>query len=955
MPLNNKNFLTKIPKILGFFVFLLSSVFVSFITSSSLPASTTYAAACSSNQTSNTSYSLVSGSGNVVETTTGYYTHNSGRTTECLKYGDSGNETGVIVFSKTSDTKYEAKNITCGAVITFGSAPTGAGRKNASIQNRNTARGGCTNNGDAKSISVTVTGSGSDVCKESYILYKDDNSLYAEVCNNGVVSTRSFTKDSGNERVYNFSIGSDRSCQEAAKITLNSDPTGSTVGAKYQAFGSNGRTCTTANGAARDITLKVESVDCSSLGDYAAVGCSYSQVECEKSGAMNGGAASFKMCRDSQVIVFKSFVDECSKDNASKEDTIKCLAEKAGSVKAELEAMLEDAIGKVTCAIDGVGWIICPAISFMATIADSAFSFLSDSFLAVDSDIVATGSTTHQVWGVMRNLANVAFVIAFLFIIFSQMTGQGIANYGIKKLLPRLVISAILVNVSFFICQIAVDVSNILGYSLHQFFQSVGGGVTLPNGSVPTNEGGNWAGITLTVLAGGVIAWSLGVSVLLPFLLGAVIALLMVFIILVVRQMLIILLVVVAPIAFVAFLLPNTEQWFTKWRKMFVSLLLVFPLIGLLFGAAGLASTILRAVTYSAGDETGIIGQIVAAGIVALPLFLLPSLLKSSLNSAGSIGSKLNGLSDKFSKGARSKSSNSGLMKNYAARKAEKRTAISTGTYKGISPVGRLRSRVNKSLNNSGAFNAITRGYGAERTLVGQAQQRKDAQEAMSMFAGNDSLVEAWASSGGDFSAVPSEIMDGMTPDQQDQLKTQFTLMRNAGLHKKPTSYLAAAQYLSENGKGSATAVNEALKNAGKSGASSVEVGSAGAAAIAAYRKSGRGDAMADLSTLTGAKAMSQTEGWAQVSASSVHRDALGTKKDPLTGARVKTDGQKSYEAHLLADAENTRQALAGYDSMEQRAKEKAQTAIIDAANTHAGTGVTITNIKDAKAHFGIK
>ncbi|MES2630732.1 MAG: hypothetical protein V4611_02135 [Patescibacteria group bacterium] len=632
----------------------------------------------------------------------------------------------------------------------------------------------------------------------------------------------------------------------------------------------------------------------------------------------------------------------------------------------------EDGIG-TTCAIEGIGWLICPVISFMASLADSAFSFLSKSFLSIDPDLLSTDNGTYMAWSVMRNIANIAFVIAFLFIIFSQLTGQGIANYGIKKMLPRLVISAILVNISFYVCQAAVDISNILGFSLHQVFVSVGGGITLPEGAVMGDEGGNWVGIAAAVLTGGVIAWALGVSVLLPLLLGALVALIMVFVILVLREVLIILLIAIAPIAFVAFLLPNTEQWFTKWRKMFVALLLIFPMIGLLFGAAGLASTILESATYSADDgASAVIGRIVAAAIIALPLFLLPSLLKGSLNSVGNIGAKINGFSSKLSKGAQNKSANSGLMKNYAARKAERRTAIATGTYKGRNPISKLRTAANRGLNNSGVFNAVTSGYGADRTLAGQGQQRKDAQEAMSMFAGNDSLVEAWASSGGDFSKVPSSITSGMTADQQTQLKTQFTLMKNAGHDRKPTSFLAAAQYLSENGKGSAEAVQESLRNASKAGASSVEVGSAGAAAVAAYRKSGRGDALATLSTSTGIGAMTQEQGWAQVAPSAVHRDGIGmvdaidptTGKviiNPTTGKAVKTKsaGLVAYENHLQSTPEHTRQALTGFDSMEQRAREKAQQAIIDAAQTHqyTATGVapTITNIREAKDYFGVK
>lgn len=325
-----------------------------------------------------------------------------------------------------------------------------------------------------------------------------------------------------------------------------------------------------------------------------------------------------------------------------------------------------------SCAIEGIGWLICPLVSFMADIADSSFTFLADNFLQVKTDIVASDSPTFKAWVVIRNVANVAFVIAFLFIIFSQLTGQGVSNYGIKKMLPRLVIAAILVNISFYICQLAVDLSNILGFSLKSALEGISGQVanTAPQAADQT---GSWVGITTLILAGTGIAWGLGISVLLPFLLAAVVALLMVFIILIVREMLIILLIVLAPLAFVAFLLPNTEKLFTQWRKIFVALLLIFPIIGLLFGAATLASDIL---TEAYSGTNNIIGQVVAKAVLVVPLLLLPAILKGSLNAVPALGKLANKLSSKANAGvagrAREGYKNSLFGRGRAVRKAAK-------------------------------------------------------------------------------------------------------------------------------------------------------------------------------------------------------------------------------------------------------------------------------------------
>jgi len=376
-----------------------------------------------------------------------------------------------------------------------------------------------------------------------------------------------------------------------------------------------------------------------------------------------------------------------------------------------------DAPAKSSCAVIGVGWIICPVVNFLANIADSAFTFLSDNFLKIDTEIVSSTGDAYMVWSQMRTIANIIFVIAFLIIIFSQLTGQGIANYGIKKMLPRLIIAAVLVNLSFFICQIAVDLSNILGVSIKSLFETVGNGLNMydPTASNSETGGAVWSNIAAGVLVGAVaggVAWALGLSVLLPVLVGAVVALVMIFLILVIRQMLVVLLIILAPLAFVAFLLPNTEQWFTKWRKMFVALLVVFPLIGLLFGASSLISTILSGIY---GEENNIIGQIVAAGILVLPLLLLPSLLKGSLNAAGSIGTKINGIGSKLSKGASSKTAGSGVLQSLANQKRRNQAQIGAGIYSGKNPVSKLRSSINSGLNKNSAYNKLTGDYGTRR------------------------------------------------------------------------------------------------------------------------------------------------------------------------------------------------------------------------------------------------
>ena len=143
---------------------------------------------------------------------------------------------------------------------------------------------------------------------------------------------------------------------------------------------------------------------------------------------------------------------------------------------------------------------------------------------------------------------------------------------------------------------------------------------------------------------GGVAAFA-ALAIGIPTLAAGFLAIMTVFIILVVRQAGIILLISMSPIAFAAWLLPNTEDLFKKWMKMFRGLLLVFPIISLLYGAGKLAGAVLASsatVDPNNPDETM---HLVALAAATMPLIATPFVLQNSLSSLGSIGAKIGGLS----------------------------------------------------------------------------------------------------------------------------------------------------------------------------------------------------------------------------------------------------------------------------------------------------------------------
>ncbi len=292
--------------------------------------------------------------------------------------------------------------------------------------------------------------------------------------------------------------------------------------------------------------------------------------------------------------------------------------------------------GQSTCNILGVGWLVCPVLKFMAEMYDNMFDQLANRFLVVQDKLV-TSSTTRSVWENFRALANIMFVIAFMFIVYSQVTNMGISNYGVKKLLPKLILAAIMVNLSYWICAIAVDLSNIFGYGMKDMFGFIGSKAAGQAGATAEPAQDLIAGaLTLT---GGIVLVSLSWGVI-GF---GLLALGMTLLILILRQALIIVLICIAPLAFVAFLLPNTEKWFNRWMKMFGSLLLLFPIVGVIFGGASMVSKIVG----GAGSDSYEM-KIIAVGVQALPLFVVPSVLQNSLAAFGTVGARLGNMAGRL-------------------------------------------------------------------------------------------------------------------------------------------------------------------------------------------------------------------------------------------------------------------------------------------------------------------
>lgn len=310
-----------------------------------------------------------------------------------------------------------------------------------------------------------------------------------------------------------------------------------------------------------------------------------------------------------------------------------------------------------------LGWIICPVIDGVGKAADGLYNSAVKPFLEIDAGLLSSdgsSTSTYKGWTTFRDFANIVFVILFLIVIFAQLTGIGISNYNIKKILPRLIVVVVMVNLSFVLCQLAVDLSNIIGNSAEGLLSDLANNVN-PGGEISYEFDDILNSIIATLFAvgaaGGAVIYAASIfgSWIMPFLLvllSCVVGIIFFFIIMGVRQAGVIILVVLAPLAIVCYALPNTKRFFDRWRKMFVGLLVVYPICGVLMGGAKFASALLVSAGLNASSteegqlvigDAGFIYMLVAMLVSVVPFFFIPSLVRSSLQSMGNLGARIAG------------------------------------------------------------------------------------------------------------------------------------------------------------------------------------------------------------------------------------------------------------------------------------------------------------------------
>ncbi len=349
-----------------------------------------------------------------------------------------------------------------------------------------------------------------------------------------------------------------------------------------------------------------------------------------------------------------------------------------------------------------LGWIICPIVDGARTAIIQSYGSMVEPALRINPELfkAMTGKLngTYNAWNIFRVIGNIVFVVMFVLVILSQVTSYKVEKYGVKNTLPKLIITAIILNLSFIICQGAIDLCNITGKGVGNLLQSITKQVGYPEtlkfnagGETtevkPTDEGSwqdtntwgasfakNWLGnSSLIILVAGIgvgVILSQGFALLIPIcmmLITVLVAVLGLVAILGVRQALAVLLVAISPVAIACYILPNTKGLFNKWFKTFQGLLLAYPICSALVYAGDMCATLLLQVANS-NPSNNFWLLISAAAVSVAPIFIIPKVLRKSMTGMTNGFAKLSQRLGGYTKGqAKQRMENSALTnrRNY--------------------------------------------------------------------------------------------------------------------------------------------------------------------------------------------------------------------------------------------------------------------------------------------------
>lgn len=322
-------------------------------------------------------------------------------------------------------------------------------------------------------------------------------------------------------------------------------------------------------------------------------------------------------------------------------------------------------------------WLVCPVVEVMANTANKANEFITGQ-LNFDVNENLNHNEIKSAWAIFKNLVSVLIVILLLVMVISQAINAGPFDaYTVRKVLPKLVVAVIAMQLSWDISIWLIKLANEVGQGLAQLLAAPFGGVAMLDlehlmdklNPVYSATFGGAIGILLVGI-GAYLYWPM-------FLLGAFtvfMAVLTAMATLLVRNALIILAVILGPLAFLFWAAPGAgaEKFWKLWKDNFSKALMLFPLVMLLI----YGGRIFAWVAAGLGQAGPLDLIMVLAGFFG-PYFFLPKTFKWGGSLLAQASSAINSASQKIGKNPNEQLRN--LQKQWAEhRHDESRERVAT-------------------------------------------------------------------------------------------------------------------------------------------------------------------------------------------------------------------------------------------------------------------------------------
>ncbi len=197
--------------------------------------------------------------------------------------------------------------------------------------------------------------------------------------------------------------------------------------------------------------------------------------------------------------------------------------------------------------------------------------------IAVFNKFIQSSAVSNG-WVVVRDLCNMFFVLILLIIAFATILK--IENYNYKKLLPKVLILAVLVNFSKAICGVAIDFAQVVMLTFVNGFKAIGPGNILNATGLPgvlsfsdfSDEDQMGSQLTATSAAASYV-------LAVVYLIIIAIVLVVLIVVLAFRIVMLWLLIILSPLFFLLLSFPGGATYARQWSSQFVKYLVVGPIL----------------------------------------------------------------------------------------------------------------------------------------------------------------------------------------------------------------------------------------------------------------------------------------------------------------------------------------------------------------------------------------